>query len=182
MPLRLLCLVFLRLLNLLLLSGRSSASKGRRVPGTAPRSRRLAEGESQASPGLGGSSDLAALVCGLLRGHRAVTPGTIPRWHRRLGARKWTYPHRAGRPPVSGAVAELIKPRAREIPAGDTRESRASCSSPAIAWEPPPSAASRRGGGYLRHRSGTPTRPGGSSRTPGLCHAGVRVLPCGLPR
>jgi putative transposase len=41
--------------------------------------------------------------------HRLVTPGTILRWHRCLIARKWTYPHRTGRPPVSAEITTLIK-------------------------------------------------------------------------
>lgn len=68
---------------------------------------------------------LAALVGWLpqmLRGHRLVTPGTILRGHRLLVSRKWTYPHRVGRAPVSAAVTELIKRMARENPSwGDKR-------------------------------------------------------------
>jgi putative transposase len=59
----------------------------------------------------------AALVRALptmLRRHRVVTTGTILRWHRRLVAKKWTYPHRLGRPPVKDAVASLIERMAQE--------------------------------------------------------------------
>jgi hypothetical protein len=61
----------------------------------------------------------AALVARLpqmLRGHRLVTPGTILRWHRRLVAKKWTYPPRRGRPPVQDAVASLIERMAKDNP------------------------------------------------------------------
>jgi len=59
----------------------------------------------------------AALVRALptmLRRHRLVTPGTILGWHRRLVAKKWTYPHRLGRPPVEDTVASLIEHMAKE--------------------------------------------------------------------
>jgi hypothetical protein len=36
-----------------------------------------------------------------------VTPGTVLRWHRRLITRKWTYPHRTGRPPASAEITAL---------------------------------------------------------------------------
>jgi hypothetical protein len=48
------------------------------------------------------------------RGHRLITPGTILRWHRRLIAKKWTYPNRSGRPPIDDAIATLIERMARE--------------------------------------------------------------------
>ena len=55
---------------------------------------------------------LAALIRQLprrLQAHRLVTPGTVLRWHRRLARKKWTYPHHAGRPPVSAEITALIE-------------------------------------------------------------------------
>ena len=63
---------------------------------------------------------LAALSRGLDRSRWPaffVTPATLLRWHRRLVARHWTYPHRRpGRPSVEGGLRNLVVRLAVENP------------------------------------------------------------------
>src|SRR5437763_8141562 len=98
--LRLLYLVFLRLLNLLLLLPRSSASKDVELLVLRHEVTVLRRANPKPRLDWADRAVFAALVRALptmLRKHRLVTPGTILRWHRRLVTKKWT--HRQHGPP-----------------------------------------------------------------------------------
>ncbi|SQE00828.1 Integrase catalytic region (fragment) [Parafrankia sp. Ea1.12] len=117
MSIRLLYLIFVRVCGWLVLLGRSSASKDIELlvlrhevavlHRTQPKPRW--DWADRAVP-----AALIRLLPRALRAHRLVTPGTVLRWHRRLVTRKWTHPHRTGRPPISPEIATLIKRLATE--------------------------------------------------------------------
>jgi putative transposase len=117
--LRLLYLIFLQLVGLRVLLGRSSASKDIELLVLRHEVAVLRRAHPKPRLDWADRAVFAALVRRLppmLRGYRLVTPGTILRWPRRLVATKWTYPHRVGRPPIEDTVALLIERLARENP------------------------------------------------------------------
>ena len=117
MSLRLLYLIFVRHCCWLVLLSRASASKDVELLVLRHEIAVLRRTHTRPRLDWADRAVLAALIRLLptrLRAHRLITPGTVLRWHRRLITRKWTYPHRMGRPPVSAEVAALIARLATE--------------------------------------------------------------------
>ena len=145
MSLRLLYLIFARLCSWLALLGRSSASKDTELLVLRHEVAVLRRAYPRPRLDWADRAVLAALIRLLParpRMHRPVTPGTVLRWHRRLVTWKWTYPHRAGRPPVGAEIVTLIERLATENNAGNTRGPKAGCSNSATRSAHPPSAGS----------------------------------------
>jgi putative transposase len=174
---RLLYLIFLQLLNLLLLLGRSSASKDIELLVLRHEVAVLRTANPKHRMDWADRAVFAALVRTrptMLRMHRLVTPGPILGWHRRLVANKWTYPHRVGHPRVDDAVVVLIERMASENSSWGYQRIQGELLKLGHRVGPRRSAGCASGFRYHRRPSGAPDTTGGSSYAPGVGHAGVR--------
>ncbi|MED7829010.1 IS3 family transposase [Streptomyces chiangmaiensis] len=119
MALRILYLIFVRLLGLLLLPSRSQEAKDVELLAlrheVAVLRRQLGVRPNLSWPYRAVLAALARHLPGGLRRHRLVTPHTLLSWHRRLLRWKWKQkPVRMGRPPISEELTALILRLARE--------------------------------------------------------------------
>jgi putative transposase len=117
--LRLLYLILRQMLGLVLLLGRTSYAKDVELLALRHEVAILRRTNPRPRMNWADRALLAALVARLpraLRRRRLVTPDTILRWHRRLVRRRWTYPHRVGRPPIDDVLAAVVVRMARENP------------------------------------------------------------------
>ncbi len=127
MALRMLYLIFLKLLGLLLLLSRSQQTKDAELLAlrheNAVLRRQLGTRPHLTWPERAVLAALARRLPSRLRRHRLVTPATLLSWHRRLIRWKWRQkPARTGRPPISEELTALILRLPRENPTwGSTR-------------------------------------------------------------
>jgi hypothetical protein len=137
---RMLYLVFVRLTGWMALPARSEASKDAELLVLRHEVAVLRRQNPKPKMDWAGRAVLAALarlLPGQLRMCRLVTPGTLPRRHRRLVRWRWSYPPKGGRPPVDAKIAAIIEQMARENPGWATSGSRASCSGSGTGSGPP---------------------------------------------
>jgi len=109
--LRVLYLIFCQALGLVVLMGRTSSAKDLELLVLRHEVAVLRRANLRPRMDWADRAVFAALARRLpraLRCHRLVTPNTILRWHRRLVRRRWTYPHRSGRPPIDDILAALV--------------------------------------------------------------------------
>jgi hypothetical protein len=119
MALRLLYLIFCQVLGWLALLTRRSATKNAEL--LVLRHELAVLRRQVARPRMDWAdravlAGLSRLLPRLVWRGRLVQPTTVLRWHRDLVRRRWTYPHRSGRPRVAAEIRTLVLRMARENP------------------------------------------------------------------
>jgi putative transposase len=119
MALRVLYLILCQLLGWLMLLTRRSATKNAELLVLRHEVTVLRRQVARPRMDWAGRAVLAAhsrmLPRPIWRG-RFVQPATLLRWHRDLIRRRWTYPHRRGRPTVAAEIRNLVLRMAKENP------------------------------------------------------------------
>jgi putative transposase len=108
---RLVYLITMRIFAWLVLLSRSSAAKNAEILILRHELAVLRRQVTAPKPGRPDRALLAALARLLpraLRGHRIVSPRTLPAWHQRLMKQTWTQPPSPGRPPLPEELRDLI--------------------------------------------------------------------------
>jgi putative transposase len=117
MALRLVYLICSQLVQWLVLMARQSAAKDAELLVLRHQMAVLRRHISRPRVDWANRALLAGLVRVLprrIREARLVQPQTLLRWHRNLIHRRWRYPNRRGRPPVTGEIRDLVLRLARE--------------------------------------------------------------------
>ena len=137
MTLRLLYLMFRKVIGWLALSARSSAAKDAEL--LMLRHQVAVLRRQVTRPSWNGSF---------------VRPETLLCWHRDLVRRRWRCPQRRGRPTVAAELRSLVLRLARENPTWGIAASTASCAALGTRSGPAPCGPSCSAPGLLRHRRG----------------------------